>query len=942
MRLRRYLLQINPVLSTPEAARWLLRIFAIVLSIGILSGVYNFLLFTFNSDLSQRRGYMSSAIAEAHTFFTNRQALLESLRLTAVRRPAQTVPQAPTPRDEETHLLLGSDPAHAWNLWLTRRLGDYLHDKKVSLLYVNTGEQPQINRLYNASTQAPVIPPGILDQLKELDSRATTVNELWLSGQTGQHSHLYLFTRLDEHDAQAGWLGLEIDSHEVSTALSDQSAGTFMMLTADGMRVFSNSAAPAPDQKLCRAEHDSFFGFIGSGLFPERLVIRKNLTSSDWQLVYSIDLPSVLHGLWKQLLGSLLFCLLSLTLILLLTRRFEQRLIIPAIQRIQALVESEAFSRDVIQTAPVALCVLRRSDGKVVLENHLAQQWLGAGPARDLMGAGWVRQAFASPYDEGDDHIETVDGRHLCISCATTRYKGEDALLCAFSDISTRKQVEATLIEARRSADAANEAKTLFLATMSHEIRTPLYGVLGTLELLSRTRLDARQTDYLLALEGACATLLQLICDVLDVSKIEADQLTLELSEFSPLELAQDVIHAYSAAAIGKGLQLYACLDPHLPERLIGDVSRIRQVLNNLLSNALKFTDYGRVVLRARAQRIEGGRSSLLWQVCDTGKGIAEEAQPLVFQSFYQTEGNHHAIAGSGLGLPICQRLTQLMHGQIHLVSERDLGTSVSLILPLEVASSTGYATVPRNLLAEPIYLVSPIRELAETLAGWLHRWGARPHIGRPPNTCMPHGQVLLELHPGTLQHRLVEGWNGPQILASADGRSEHQTENSVWHVNLNNLTALHEAVSQAQGLWVIREDARIRNSEMRRLDLRVLVAEDNPINQMILKDQLEALGCSVELAADGEQALRRWQPGRFDVVLTDVNMPDLNGYGLVKALRRRDKSVPIIGATANAMRGEQERCLAAGMNHCLVKPFTLQALYNCLTPYHGIRREAL
>ncbi|WP_153788887.1 ATP-binding protein [Pseudomonas sp. EMN2] len=942
MQLRRYLLHLNPVLSTPEAARRLLRLFAVVLAIGILSGVYNFLLSTFNNELSQRRGYMSSAIAEAHTFFTNRQALLESMSLAAVRTPVQTMPLASTPKDEETQLLLGNDPAHTWNLWLTRRLGDYLQEKKVSLLYVNTSDTPPIKRLYNASSQPPALPAGILYQLKELDARTPPINELWLSGRSGQRSHLYLFTRLDEHDAQVGWLGLEMDTREVSSALSDQSAGTFMMLTADGMLVFSNAPAPAPDTQLCRAEQDSFFGFIGSGMLPERLVIRKNLTSSDWQLVYSIELSSVLQDLWKQLLGASLFCLFSLTLILLLTRRLEQRLVLPAIQRLQALVESEAFSRDVIQTAPLALCVLRRSDGKVMLENPLARQWLGTGPARDRLGAAWVQRAFSTPHDERHDPVETVEGRHLCLHRATTRYKGEDVLLCAFSDISARKQIEATLIEARRSADAANQAKTLFLATMSHEIRTPLHGVLGTLELLSRTHLDARQTDYLLALEGASSTLLQLICDVLDVSKIEADQLTLELSEFSPVDLAQEVVRAYSAAALAKGLQLYACLDAHLPPRLVGDVNRIRQVLGNLLSNALKFTDAGRVVLRARVRHQEGERSRLIWQVSDTGKGIAKEDQRLIFQPFYQARGNQQAMAGTGLGLPICQRLTQLMHGTLHLVSERGLGTSVSLALPLQIAAGAGPAALPCNLLAEPVYLVSSVRELALTWAGWLHRWGARPHIGPPPDTDTAHSYLLLELHPGTLQQRLMESWSGPQVLASADGRGEHLPGTQVWHVNLNNLAALHEAVSQAQGLRPLREEQGNQSSETRRLSLRVLVAEDNAINQRTLKEQLETLGCSVEVVADGEQALRRWQPGRFDLVLTDVNMPGLNGYGLARALRLRDTSVPIIGATANAMRGEQALCLAAGMNHCLVKPFTLQALYNCLKHYPGTRREAL
>jgi len=658
--------------------------------------------------------------------------------------------------------------------------------------------------------------------------------------------------------------------------------------------------------------------------------------------VYSIDLVAVLVGLWKQLLGSLLFCLFSITLIVLLMRRFEQRLIAPAVHRIEALIESEAFNRDVIETAPVALCVLSRSDGKVVLENHLAHQWLGAGLERDVLCTGWIREAFDSIDAECSHYFETADGRHLYLSSAPTRYRGEDVLFCAFSDISERKQVEAALEDARQSADLANQAKTLFLATMSHEIRTPLYGVLGTLELLSRTRLDAQQKDYLHAIEGSSATLLQLICDVLDVSKIEAGQLVLEVSEFSPLELVHEVIQSYSAAAISKGLQLYTCLDPHLPERLIGDVSRIRQILNNLLSNALKFTDCGRVVLRVRLLHREGERSGLLWQVSDTGKGIAEEDQPYIFDPFYQVEGNSHVIAGTGLGLPICQRLTQLMNGQMRLVSEAGLGSSFTLTLPLEVAHGPDDKSVSHCLLAEVIFVVSPIRELAESVAGWLRRWGARVQLVLPIEMGVPHGQILVELHPGSIAPTLLPHWVGPRILVSSNGCSEPRHEDGIWYVNLNNLYAIRQAVSQAQGLWISTRDDHTYQQEMRRLDLRVLVAEDNIINQLILKDQLEELGCSVVLVSDGDEALQRWKLGQFDLILSDVNMPKMNGYALARELRRQGCVVPIIGATANAMRGEEELCMAAGMNHCLVKPFALQALFNCLAAYQGSSCEAL
>ena len=198
MRLKSYLLQISPVLSKPEAVRRLLRLIAIVLSIGILSGVYNFLLFTFNTDISQRRGYMSVAIAQAHTFFTNREALLESLSLSAVHTSTQAKPTAFVAATEEARLLLGSDPANQWNIWLTRRMRDYMKDKQVSLLYVSTGPQAQVRRLYDATTVVPKFSSAMLDRFQALDNKtSSSLSQIWLTDQNEQHSHLYIFVRLE-------------------------------------------------------------------------------------------------------------------------------------------------------------------------------------------------------------------------------------------------------------------------------------------------------------------------------------------------------------------------------------------------------------------------------------------------------------------------------------------------------------------------------------------------------------------------------------------------------------------------------------------------------------------------------------------------------------------------------------------------------------------------
>ncbi|PHX39724.1 histidine kinase, partial [Pseudomonas sp. NZIPFR-PS2] len=762
MRLKSYLHQISPVLSTPNAARRLLRIFALVLLVGILGGVYSFLLFTFNNEISQRRSYMSSAIAEAHTFFTTREAVLESLSLSATRNAKLDLPVS----DEEIRLLLGNTPGKQWSIWLTERMRAFLKSKQLNLLYVST--DAQVLRLYDATPVAADFPAAMLEQLHALKQQKT----------------------------------LQVD----------HSAGDFTMFNTQGMPLFSNSHRPPPGQNLPHLRQQDFFGFVGDGWLPEQIVLRKQLKSSDWQLTYSIDLRAVLWALWPQMLGALLFCLLTISLVCLLTRRLEHRFITPAIHRIQALVESELFSRDVIQTAPVALCVLRRTDGAEVLKNTLAQQWLGERGAQ--LGPGWIRQAFDPDAPSLTDYFEAADGRHLYLSCAPTRYKGEDVLLCAFSDISARTQIEAALEQARQSADAANEAKTLFLATMSHEIRTPLYGVLGTLELLARTRLDAQQKSYLHAIEGSSATLLQLICDVLDVSKIEAGQLALELSEFCVPTLVQEVVQGYAAAAHSKGLQLYACLDPQLPRRLIGDASRVRQILNNLLSNAVKFTDSGRVVLRVKKLGREGERVCLQWQISDTGKGIAPADQAFIFEPFYQSEGNSHVIAGTGLGLPICLRLTHLMNGTLRMV--------------------------------------------------WLRRWGARAQVGLPTSTQLAGHCVLLEL----MERHLDLPWQGPRVLASNDGAHEPQFNGDGWQVNLNDLDAIQQAVRHAQNGQVVPPQTRCEARDLRPLHLHILVAEDNVINQLILRDQLEELGCSVELAGDGEDALARWHEGTFDVVL--------------------------------------------------------------------------
>lgn len=940
MKLKHFLQPLDSSFSTPKAARKLLHLFAAALVLGLFAGAGSYLRTAFNDEVSLRRSDMNAAISDAQNFFVSRQTLLRSLGLSAVRNVVQPKPNLNEVPTEEVHIALGQG-ADSWSLWLTKRMLAHLRQSKVNLLYIGAGQglapdqTSTITRLFSIADSVSPVPMCVPRRLRAFEGVGQPTNDyLWLSDQSDAASPLYIFTRLDERSPASGWLGLEVEVPDLMEALRHDSAGDFLLLDARGEVIFTSAVGQSAYQALDLLRSSNAFGLVGGGWFPQHLAIKKQLGYSQWQIVYTLKLSALLPALAARVLTCLLSCLIATILMCWLVRRIDRRLIIPAGHRIEALVESEAFSSTVIRIAPVALCVLRRSDGKVVLQNPLAEQWLGHGQEREQLCHGWIHRAFDQLDRNGSDEIELADGRHLYLAFAPTRYQREEVLICAFSDISARKQVERALQQARRSADAANEAKTLFLATMSHEIRTPLYGVLGTLELLTRTELNGQQRNYLKAIEGSSANLLQLICDVLDVAKIEAGQLSLELTTFSPLALVREVMQGYAGAAQGKGLRLFSCIDPQMPQQLRGDVTRLRQVLNNLLSNALKFTDSGRIVLRVRVDTRDEERPVLHWQIVDTGKGISREDQQHLFEPFFQASGNANVVAGTGLGLSICKRLIHLMNGNLRVVSEPGLGSSFAFDVPLEQVREQPGLVNAEPLMAHRVYVVSRMHDLSDSVCGWLRRWGAIAQVGVPAAGEVPVDAVLVELETVAEESSLVPHWLGPRVIASPMELTFDAALSGIWQANLNNLEEIREAVSRAQGQARKHCTGVTEAPAEMELNLRVLVVEDNVINQLILRDQLEELGCNVVLAGDGVEALSLWHAAEFDLVLTDVNMPRMNGYELAAQLRQRDCTLPIIGATANAMREEGDKCLAAGMNQCLIKPVTLRALHQCLQHY--------
>ena len=657
-----------------------------------------------------------------------------------------------------------------------------------------------------------------------------------------------------------------------------------LSITRDGLRFKLSSGGATPWVGLYAISYQNFFGY------------------AKWPLAGAAGLL-VLFGLigWR------------------FNRWYRKQIIEPAQRASQSLAESEEFNRAMLDSAPVGLCVVERSTGEILLENQRAHEWQGTPELIALLKRDY------GEHELGEVQLE-VAGRYLQACFVFTRYKGKNVVLCGFNDV-TRHVDDANLMEQeRRSADEASKAKTLFLATMSHEIRTPLYGVLGNLELLGLTSLNERQREYLQTIQRSSTVLFQLISDVLDVSKIESGQMAVEAKSFCPLDLFEDCVRSYSAAASNKGLKIFACADAQLPPMLRGDAVRIRQIINNLLSNAIKFTDTGWVVFRLKVIGIEQGQATLQWQVSDTGVGISEEQLTRLFKPFSQVGGSERA-GGAGLGLSICASLSEMMGANLRVVSEPGLGSSFSLHISLPVIAGSLDNCADIDLQGVSVYVRAARNDIGQILADWLNRWGASAQV--LPAAALPDNPaILLDLDPDL---PLMPPWQGERVLATESGGSQPQRTARGWEVNAYDIRAIGRTLMQIAHGAVPQASASVVPYAAK-LELNVLVAEDNPVNQEILREQLEALGARVTLADDGQQALSRWKEASFDLLITDVNMPRLDGYQLTRRLRELDPRVPIIGVTANALREEGERCLEAGMNVWLVKPLSLTTLRQTLS----------
>lgn len=923
-----------PIAAATVLLRWL----SLCVLFCLLGAAGFYVLAQLSANVSQYRRDMNATAYRAQLYFDRREALLnyltdsvvESASLPAEARGAEDV--------GVSQLALGSGrDGRDLSLLLSARAERTLTELGARLLLVS--DDPYVPRrwLHGEHPLTTPPPPELTAALLRAHaaSAGPDVQVYWLLT-SGPQRTVYLYRAAEEGPHPLHWLVLALDPQ----ALTQITRGTYLagVLLADPQghpALFGGDDITLPAGWL-HAQRDDAFAFIWESGVPQGVALVKSIGQDGWHLVCHLPLRTVVRDLLLPMLLSLLCCAAAVAALWVLGRRLDRQLIQPAQQQHRQLLESFDFGSTVIEMAPVGICVLRLRDGNVMVENQLARDWLGADARLGDWNGDWRRAVTLScAVVRGPHSIEfrTRTGRQLQVLHAATRYHGDDVLLCVFSDVSRHRQVQEALSAAKQAAEDASQAKSAFVATMSHEIRTPLYGLLGTLELLGNTSLDDRQSQYLKTIQQSSSVLLQLISDVLDVSKIESGQLTLAVKTFSPMALGESVVLGYAAAAARKKLQILVCTDPRLPAQVSGDADRIRQVLGNLLSNAIKFTEAGRIALRVNLVAREAGSATISWQVTDTGMGIPAAEQPRLFEPFMQVDSPARAD-GTGLGLSISDHLVRLMNGELRLVSEPGLGSSFTAIIPAGVdeegLEQDPYA--PKLRSHPPVYVRTAHTELADSACLWLRRWGAtayRYNEDLPP-TDAAHA-ILLDSDP---RDRQPLAWPGPRVTAVATG-GERATLDPT-HVNslivtLYSISAIGEAVALLQqGTQASPSPLPVAHDAS--LALRVLVAEDNPINRVILKEQLEMLGCSVVTAADGREALAQFDPARFDVVLTDINMPQLDGLSLVRQLRQQGAAVPVIGASANATPEDRERCLAAGMDSYLVKPINLCALRSALT----------